>query len=117
MAAYEHLPIYKKMMHLAVLVESMVMRFSRYHRYKLGAELRGMCHDALATIADANQHREKGKVLIKLRLVLERIKIHLVLAREVRAYPARDSFGRAAELVVEVSRQNEGWLKSALKRG
>lgn len=47
----------------------------------------------------------------------KRIKIHLVLAREVRAYPTRDSFGRAAELVVEVSKQNEGWLKSAVKRG
>jgi hypothetical protein len=117
MAAYEHLLIFKKMMDLAVLVEGMAMRFSRYHRYTLGTELRGLCHEALATIADANQHREKGPVLLKLRLVLERIKIHLVLAREVRAYPTRESFGRAAELAVEVSRQNEGWLKSASKRG
>lgn len=32
MAAYEHLQIYKKIMDLAVFVESMVMRFSRYQR-------------------------------------------------------------------------------------
>jgi hypothetical protein len=43
MAAYEHLPIYKKMIDFAVFVESMVMRFSRYHRYTLGSELRGTC--------------------------------------------------------------------------
>ena len=116
MAAYDHLPIFKKMMELAVFVENMVIRFSRYHKYTLGTELRTMCHSALAVIAEANQHREKGTMLLNLRMILESIKIHLILAREVRAYPSRDSFGRAAELVVDVSRQNEGWIKSVAKR-
>ena len=84
MAAYDHLPIFKRMMDLTVYVENMVMRFSRYHRYTLGTGLRTMCHSALAVIADANQHREKGPMLVNLRMLLERIKIHLILAREVR---------------------------------
>jgi hypothetical protein len=71
MAAYDHLPIFKKMMNLTVYVENMVMRFSRYHRYTLGTELRTMCQSALAVIAEANQHREKKPILVNVRIFLE----------------------------------------------
>jgi len=33
MARYEHLPIYKKAMDLAVYLEKIVRGFSRYHKY------------------------------------------------------------------------------------
>jgi len=39
MARYEHLPIYKKAMDLAVYLEKIVRGFSRYHKYTLGSEL------------------------------------------------------------------------------
>ena len=54
MAAYEHLPIFKKMMDLSVFMEQTVSHFSRYHRYTLGSELRSMCHEALGLVVDAN---------------------------------------------------------------
>jgi len=34
MARYEHLPIYKKAMDLAIHLEKIVRNFSRYHKYK-----------------------------------------------------------------------------------
>ena len=40
MAQYEHLPIYKKTMDLAVYIENLVRGFSRYNKYTLGTELR-----------------------------------------------------------------------------
>ena len=40
MARYEHLPIYKKAMDLAIYVEKVVRNFSRYHKYTPGSELR-----------------------------------------------------------------------------
>ena len=40
MARYEHLPIDKTAMDLAVYVELVVRNFSRYHKYRLGSELR-----------------------------------------------------------------------------
>lgn len=44
-ARYEHLPIYKKAMDLAVYFEKVVRNFSRYHKYTLGSELRAKSWD------------------------------------------------------------------------
>ena len=72
-----------------------------------------MCHDALGLIMEANSLVDKVPVLMRLRVLLERIKIHLVIAREVKDFPKPKTFLQLAEKVVNVSRQNEGWLKSA----
>lgn len=112
MAAYDHLPIFKAMMDLTVLVENTVKFFSRYHKYTLGSELRNMCHEALGLIMEANSLSDKAPVLLNLRITLEKIKIHLVIAKEVKAFHKPNSFLQLAEKVVNVSRQNEGWLKS-----
>ncbi|MCP3663387.1 MAG: hypothetical protein GY696_12980 [Gammaproteobacteria bacterium] len=40
MARYEHLPIYKQAMDVAVHFEKVAAGFSRYHKYTLGTELR-----------------------------------------------------------------------------
>jgi hypothetical protein len=42
MAKYEHLPIFKAMMDLAIEVERAVQHFPRSHKYALGAELRAL---------------------------------------------------------------------------
>ncbi len=113
MANYDHLPIFKAMMEETVLVENTVKFFSRYHKYTIGTELRSMCHDALGLIMEANSLVDKTPALLRLRVLLERIKIHLVIAREVKAFNKPKTFLQLAEKVVNVSRQNEGWLKSA----
>jgi len=112
MATYEHLPIFKRMMDLGVFMEQIVQHFSRYHKYTLGSELRTMCHEALALIVEANSTRERQPVLLRLRILFERIKIHLMLAREVKAFHNTNSFGQAVELIVDLCRQNEGWIRS-----
>jgi hypothetical protein len=40
MARYDHLPIWKDAVALAALLEEVVRRFPRYHKYALGADLR-----------------------------------------------------------------------------
>ena len=40
MAHYDHLPIYRDAMRLAVHIENTVRGFARYHKYTLGSELR-----------------------------------------------------------------------------
>lgn len=61
MAAYDHLPLFKAMMEVTVLVENTVKFFSRYHKYTLGSELRTMCHDALGLVMEANSLVTRGR--------------------------------------------------------
>ena len=50
MARYEHLPIYKTAMDLAVYLEQVVRNFSRYHKYTLGSDLRQQSREPVRMI-------------------------------------------------------------------
>jgi hypothetical protein len=73
MAAYEHLPIFKKLMDLTVFVEQMVSRLSRYYRYSLGSELRSMCHEALGFKSINHEEHEGHEERIQLNFNVERL--------------------------------------------
>lgn len=47
MAQTEHLPIYKAAYDLCLYLEQVVHKFSRYHKYTLGADLRDSARRAL----------------------------------------------------------------------
>ena len=112
MARYEHLPIYKTAMDLAVYVEQVVRNFSRYHKYTLGSDLRLQSRELVTVIIRANSRREKLPVLYELRERLEALHVLLRIGKEVQAFQKFTAYGRAAELAVALSRQNEGWIKS-----
>ena len=112
MARYEHLPIYKTAMDLAVYLEQVVRNFSRYHKYTLGSDLRQQSRELVTVIIRANSRQEKLPVLYELRERLEGLLVLLRIGQEVRAFQHAAAYGRAAELVVALSRQNEGWIKS-----
>jgi hypothetical protein len=54
MARYEHLPIYKSALDLAVHFEKLVAGFPRYHKYTLGTELREASRAVLMQVVRAN---------------------------------------------------------------
>jgi len=113
MARYEHLPIYKKSLDLAIHFEKVVAGFSRYHKYTLGTELRTVSREVLLNIIRANDSREQRlPELIVLRAKLEELLLLVRMAKEVKAFKSFDSYQYAAQEVVNVSRQNEGWIKS-----
>jgi hypothetical protein len=58
MARYEHLPIYKTAMDLAVYLEQVVHNFSRYHKYTLGVAPLHL----LSRSAHVDLHVEAGSV-------------------------------------------------------
>jgi hypothetical protein len=117
MAQYEHLPIYKKAFDLTVYFEKIVRNFSRYHKYSLGTELRQLSHEVVRQIVRANNATEKASHLEKLRELLEDLKITLRIAKEEKAFANFDSFHYSVNQVVDLCRQNEGWLKSAKTSG
>ncbi len=112
MARYEHLPIYKKAMDVAIHFEKVVAGFSRYHKYTLGTDLRDKIREIVGLIVKANSSREKLPRLFELREHFDELLILIRLCKGVRAFKSFKSFQFAVEQVVSVSRQNEGWILS-----
>lgn len=117
MAKYDHLPIYKKALELMVYLEETVKNFSRYHKYTIGTRLRDACWDVVMGIVKANNTpvAQRRELLVKLRDKAEEIVIALTVAKELKAFASFNSFQHAAKLALDMSRQSEGWLKSAEK--
>ena len=112
MARYEHLPIYKAAFDLTLYFEKIVRHFSRYHKYTLGTELRDRMRTIVRLIVRANNSPEKRPILLELREELAQIKLPIRLCKEVKAFNNFNSFQVAMNRVIEISKQNEGWLKS-----
>jgi hypothetical protein len=112
MAQYEHLPIYKQAMDLAVYIEKIVCGFSRYHKYALGSELRSLSRNLVKLIIRANSTKDKLLVLLELRENIEELKTCIRIGKELQVFKNFNSFTHAVEQVIMLGRQNEGWIKS-----
>jgi hypothetical protein len=116
MARYEHLPIYKEAFDLALYFEKTVRSMSRYDKYTLGTDLRNLSREVLKLIQRANSEEDRIETLKEVRSKVEELKAVLRLARESGAIQKASSYEFAAGKVVNISRQNEGWLSSQLQR-
>ncbi len=112
MARYEHLPIYRDALNLAVHFEKMVAGFSRYHKYTLGTEMRNASRQAVKLVIHANNQTDKLMALQELREHLEELLLLTRLGKEVQAFKSFNAYSQVVELTAKVCRQNEGWLKS-----
>jgi hypothetical protein len=112
MAQSEHLPIYKASYDLCLYLEQVVRGFPRYHKYALGADLRDGARRVLTLIVRANARHDKAAVLLELREELEQLKVLLRLGQDVKAFASFKSFEHAIAQVVQIAKQNEGWLRS-----
>jgi len=111
MAQTEHLPIYKSSYDLCLYLEQVVRNFSRYHKYSLGGDLRDGARRVLRLIVGANARHEKAPLLLEIREELEALKVLLRLGHDIKAFANFNSFEHAMTLVIDIAKQNEGWLK------
>jgi hypothetical protein len=116
MARYEHLPIYKAAMDMAVFMENQVRNMSRYNKYAIGAELRKRALGALSFVVRANSTFNKIEPLTELRVILEEMRQLLFLGKETKALASFNMYKESMERLENLSRQNEGWLKSQKNR-
>jgi hypothetical protein len=100
MARYEHLPIYKQALDVAVHFENVVAGFSRYHKYTLGSELRNASRAVLSQIASVNGASDKQAGLLQLRQQLDDLLILVRLAKEVNAFRHFKAYQYAVEHAV-----------------
>ncbi len=117
MARYDHLPIYRSAMKLAVHLETVVRGFPRYVKYTLGSEMRLKSQQAVALIIKANGRRDKRETLVLLRDELEQLLVQARICQETGGFRSFASFATTVELVGQVVRQAEGWLKASGARG
>ena len=110
MARYEHLPIYKKAFELAKYFDKIVRNFSRYNKYTYGSDLRNLSREILKLIIRANNAVDKVPHLLEVREKLEELKVIIRLCKELQVFPNFNSFQYSINEVVNISRQNEGWL-------
>jgi hypothetical protein len=115
MARYEHLPLYKKAMELAVYLQTVVKNFSRYNKYSVGEDLRVLSRRIVQLVIRANSSANRVHVLTELVETCEMLKTTIVLAKEIQAFSGFKSFQQACGLAVVVCKQSEGWLQSSKK--
>ena len=116
MVQNDHLPIYKKAYDLKLCFERIVHSFSRYHKYPLGTELRELAREVLRLIRHANDAQDKAPMLLKNRERLEDLKLTIRLCKDLKVFQKFNSFQYSINEVVDLSRQNEGWLKATLQK-
>ena len=80
----EKLPIFRKALELCVYVESIVMGFTRYHRYSIGQDMRESSKELLFTINRVGLSQNKREILTKLRDGCEDMKMLLLIAKELK---------------------------------
>ena len=116
MARYEHLPIYRKAMELAVYLQDTVRQFSRYNKYTIGTDLRDLSRKVMLLVIRANSSQNREYHLRELVETCDMLKTMLVFAMETKAFQNFNSFQHAAGMATILCRQSEGWLKSARGR-
>lgn len=117
MARNEHLPIYKAAYDLCLWLEEIVRGFPRYHKYAIGSDLREGARRILRLVVRANSRTDKAPVLLELREQVEELKAMMRLCHDARGFQGIAAFEHGTRLVVEVARQNEGWLRSQSSPG
>lgn len=103
-------------MDLAVFMENQVRKMSRYNKYTIGTEMRKRTLNALSLIVRANSTNEKVPVLTELRVLLEELRQFLFLSKETHALASFHMYKESMERLENLSRQNEGWLKSQKRK-
>ena len=114
MAQYSHLPIYNKAFSLLREMYMRVPKFGRQYKYFLGGKLVENNIEIIRLIIKANSERDKEKrqaQLEQLCLTIETMTTHLRIANELRQLGGQRPYLFLCEMIVDLSKQAEGWKK------
>jgi hypothetical protein len=115
-ARYEHLPIYKQELDVAVYFEKVAAGFSRYHKDTLGTGQRNKSREAVTLVIKANAARDEREPLLALRDCLDERLIVMRIAKEARAFKSFSPSPTPSNRSYRIADRTRGWLRSAQKR-
>jgi hypothetical protein len=110
-------PIYRDCQRLLRQTEAIVMRFSRYHKYTVGTDLRQQAFTLMRTVHRAvYDHKHQHQHIQTLGWQVDDYKLTLQLTMDVGAFsqPQSVSFAQfegVALLATAIGKQCGGWLK------
>lgn len=118
MARYDHLPIWKTALDLALAVERAVAHFPRSHKYALGTDLRRSAQRICELVVRANaDEARRADTLDDLISTVEETKTLTTLGKELRAFHDFNQFARIAELAVSLGKQSGGSRRQCRSTG
>lgn len=68
-------------------------------------------------IVRANNSKDKLPVLEEIRIHLEELKAVIRICKEIQAFPNFNSFQTSINQVIQLAKQNEGWMRSLSAKG
>ena len=99
-------------METGLFLQNVVRKFSRYNKYSIGSDLRGISRQIILLIVRANSTANgRTEVLRELVENCELLKTMLVFAKEAQAFDNFNSFQKLSKMAVLLGKQSEGWLK------
>jgi len=114
MAQYSHLPIYNKAFAILREFYIRVPQFGKQYKYFLGEELIKNSVEIIRLIIKANSERSKEKrqeQMEDLCLNIETLIVNLRIANELKQLGGQKSYLFLLEMIVDLSKQAEGWKK------
>jgi four helix bundle protein len=108
------LVIYQKLYDLMLYALPIINRFPKSQRFVLGQQIQNSMIGIAVMIVQANAERDKRRTLWQIDVELEKLRLLIRLAKDLRFLPVRQ-YGLVSERVSELGRLLGGWTKSAQK--
>lgn len=108
----DDLPVIKKAYDLALYLIPLIGRMPRAHKFTLGDRIADHAYELLEMLTTARYQRNKAQTLVGANLLLERLRLLLRLAKDVKAISVK-AYGHSTGIADEVGAMLGGWLRSA----
>jgi len=107
----QKLEIYQRHYDLILYMYPIIKRMPKSERHVLSQHIRHSLLDIAKMIVEANKSRRKLPVLYRIDVELEKLRLLIRLAKDLKFISVR-RYGIMAERIDEIGRMLGGWIKS-----
>jgi len=107
---FQNLPIFEKTYEIILWLYPTINKFPKSQKFVLGQQIENTILEILKGIIEANQERNKLPCLKKISLELDKLRILIRLAKDLRFINVRQ-YAFVVEKINEVGKMLGGWMK------